>query len=149
MTRFTDGSDIKMSNEEVENAKTLFDAELEKFAKANYPRADAMSIKVHTAVGTPVQNRRPILAEGEEATTEHYECVFEDEYDGDVPNLLVGLEFPKRYVLWWSESARENIGIPFWQFVIRKLSESLLEEGAASSRDLRNMETLGHQRKEK
>ena len=36
--------------------------------------------------------------------------------------------------------AARAVAIPLWEFVLRKLSEKLLEEGAASSRDLLNLE---------
>ena len=57
-----------------------------------------------------------------------------------MPNVLVGLEFPKRERSWYSQSARAHIGIPYWQFVLRKLAERLLEEGTLSSRELLNLE---------
>jgi hypothetical protein len=41
---------------------------------------------------------------------------------------------------WYSQIAKAHIPIPLWMFVLRKLSEKLLEEGAASSRDLLNLE---------
>jgi len=78
------------------------------------------------------------LAVGEEKETEEYERYFEEEHSGEVPSVLVGLQFPKRTMDWYSQIAKAHIPIPLWE--LRKLSEKLLEEGVASSRDLLNLE---------
>eukprot|EP00984_Skeletonema_dohrnii_P012712 scaffold5190_cov92-Skeletonema_dohrnii-CCMP3373.AAC.2 len=143
VTTFTDGSVIEMSTDEVNKARQLFDTEWTKLVvDADVPKAVASSIEVHNSVNSEAQSatRRPILPAGEEITTEEYEKIFEEEYDGDVPNVLVGLEFPKRQLSMYSQSADEHVPIPFWQFVLRKLAERLLEEGAQSSRQLLNLE---------
>ncbi len=143
MTSFTDGSKIPMNSDDVEKAKQLFAEELEKLVvQAKVPQADAMSIDIHAAVDAATRNatRRPVLEEGEEDDTEEYERVFEEKYDGDAPNLLVGLEFPKRFLSICSRSANESVPIPFWEYVLRKLAEGLLENGATSSRGLLNLE---------
>ena len=52
-------------------------------------RADASSLS-ETAVGaTSKKVRQPILAEGNEET-EKYEMIFEEHYQGTVPNTIVG-----------------------------------------------------------
>jgi len=144
VTRFTDGSKVEMNSEEVKMATELFRIELEKLVvEAKVPKADASNTGVHVAVDSKSQGslRCPVLAEGQENDTEEYECVFEEEYDGEVPKVLVGLEFPKRSSNWYSQRTRDHIKLPFWQFVLRKLSEKVLEEGTAlSSRDLFNLE---------
>lgn len=133
-----------MNSVEVKNAKQLFEEELNKLVvDAKVPRADAMNINVHTAATSSAQRitRRPVLAEGQEKDTEEYERHFEEEYDGKVPKLLVGLEFPKRYLKWYSEKEKGFISIPYWEYVVRRLSERLLEEGSAvPSRELLNLE---------
>ena len=132
-----------MSADEVNKARRLFDAEWTKLVvDAEVSKAVASSIDVHNSVNSEAQGatRRPTLPAGEEKTTEEYEQMFEEEYDGDVPNVLVGLEFPKRTLSIFSQSADDHIRIPFWQFVLRKLAERLLEEGAQSSRELLNLE---------
>jgi len=143
ITTFTDGSVIEMSTDEVNKARQLFDTEWTKLVvDADVPKAVASSIEVHNAVNSEAQSatRRPILPAGEEITTEEYEKIFEEEYDGDMPNVLVGLEFPKKQLSMYSQSADAHVLIPFWQFVLRKLAERLLEEGAQSSRELLNLE---------
>jgi len=131
----------------VNKARQLFDTEWTKLVvDADVPKALASSIEVHNSVNSEGRGatRRPLLPAGEEKTTEEYEKIFEEEYDGDVPNVLVGLEFPKRTrripIPNPNQSAGKHIEIPFWQFVLRKLAERLLEEGAQSSRDLFNLE---------
>ena len=138
ITRFTDGCNYKMNIDEAQKAKQLFESELEKLIiDAKVPRADALNIDVHTVANSTAQRttRRPVLAEGEEKDTDQYERIFEEEYDGDIPNILVGLEFPT------SEREKDGILIPLWEWVLRRLSERLLEEGTAvPSRTLLNLE---------
>ena len=132
-----------MSIDEVNKARRLFDTEWSKLVvDADVPKAVASSIDIHNAVNSGAQKatRRPILSAEEEKTTEEYEKIFEEEYDGDVPNVLVGLEFPKRELSMYSQSSDEHVYIPFWQFVLRKLAERLLEEGTQSPRELLNLE---------
>lgn len=143
VSQFTDGCDVEMSHDQAKEAMQLFEAQVDQLVvKAKMPRADASNIGVHTAAAcsSKATTRRPILAEGEEKNTEEYESIFEEEYDGDVPKLLVGLEFPKRFFRWYSEKEQEEIWLPFWQYVLRKLAEKLLVEGVSSSRDLLNLE---------
>jgi hypothetical protein len=143
VTTFTDGSVVQMSTEEVNKARQLFDTEWSKLVvDANVSKAVASSIEVHNAVNSAARKatRRPILQAGEENTTEEYEKIFEEEFDGDVPSVLVGIEFPKRERSWFSQSEDKHISIPSWQFVLRKLAERLLVEGTQSSRELLNLE---------
>jgi hypothetical protein len=138
-TRFTDGCCINMDIEELKEAKQLYESELKKLLEA----------KVSSCViETQRSARRPILAEGEGEETEETERIYEEEYSGDVPSVLVGLQFPKRDMHWYSQLAKADIKMPLWQFVLRKLSERLLEEGAASSLDLLNLENLEDHRAE-
>jgi len=132
-----------MDCDEANNAKELFESEVKKLVvQANVPRADARNIEIHTLADSTakVTARRPILTQGEENNTEEYERLFEEESSGQVPKLLVGLEFPKRFLDWYSQSANGDIKLPFWQYVLRKLAEKLTEEGATSSRQLLNLE---------
>ena len=118
---------------EVEEAKELFESETKKMLEANLSSCATNTATQQTA-------RRPTMAEGEEKETEEYERYFEEEHSGEVPSVLVGLQFPKRTMDWYSQITKAHVAIPLWEFVLRKLSEKLLEEGAASSRDLLNLE---------
>ncbi len=135
-----------MNTEEVQTAKQLFDAELEKLVvEAKVPRAMASSIAITctTTVTTDRFLRRPVLEEGDEETTTEYEKIFEDEYSGEVPDVLCGLEFPQRGEIRWHcqrTKNKEEIYLPFWEFVLRKLSEKCLDEGPLTSNDLLSQE---------
>ena len=132
-----------MSLDEVNNARQLFDTEWTKLVvDAEVPKAMASSNDIYTSVRSGTQNtsRRPVLPAGEENTTEEYEKIFEEEYDGKVPDVLVGIEFPKSTKMIWSESAQNQIAVPNWQFVLRRLAERLLEVGTLSSRGLLELE---------
>jgi hypothetical protein len=78
--------------------------------------------------------------EGGEIDTEETELIYEEEYDGEVPNILVGLQFPKRNMSWYSQVDKTHHPLPLWKFVLRKLSEKLLEQGVASTREILNFE---------
>lgn len=145
---FTNGSNIELSVEEAKDAMKLFSSEVEKLmTSAKMPKADASNTKVHAAIcsSTRGPTRRPVLAEGEENDTEEVEKIYEEEYDGDVPKVLVGLEFQRAPVKWYSEKEQKRIEIPFWQFVLRSLAEKCRgahvgEKYVLSSRELLNLE---------
>ena len=125
-----------MTSRQAKKAMKKFEAEVEKLVvKAKVPRADASSIEVHTAAASSTQGttRRPILPEGEEDDEEETEKLFEEEYDGDVPKVLVGMKFPEKY-------RRAEGELPVWHSVLRNLAENLLEEGAKTSREILNLE---------
>jgi hypothetical protein len=133
-----------MTAEEVQKAKQLFGAELEKLVvEAKVPMAMASSIKEKRSA-TATTAIRPVMKEEEEGDTEEYERIFEDEYSGEVPDVLVGLEFPQRGEIRWlcqrTKSNDEDIYLPFWQFVLRKVSERRLEDCALTTNDLLNQE---------
>jgi hypothetical protein len=130
-TRFTDGRSITMNIDEVKEAMKLYESELKKLLETN--------VSNHV-IEKPVTVRRPVVVEGGEIDTEETELIYEEEYDGEVPNILVGLQFPKRNMSWYSQADKTHHPLPLWKFVLRKLSEKLLEQGVASTRELLNFE---------
>jgi hypothetical protein len=130
-TCFTDGRSITMNIDEVKEAMKLYDSELKKLLETN--------VSNHI-IEKPVTVRRPVVVEGGEIDTEETELIYEEEYDGEVPNILVGLQFPKRNMSWYSQADKTHHPLPLWKFVLRKLSEKLLEQGVASTRELLNFE---------
>lgn len=143
IAHFTDTCIVTMNTGEAKKAKALFAAELEKLVgEAKMPLSRASSIEERVAINPTNELilRRPVLAEGEEQDTEECELFFEEEYSGEVPDIMVGLEFHKREVRWCTPKDKEGEYIPLWEFVLRKVSEKLLEEGALTSRDMLNLE---------
>lgn len=60
-----------------------------------------------------------------------------------MPDVLVGLEFPQRGEIRWlcqRTKSKEDIYLPFWQFVVRKVSERRLEICALTTNDSLNQE---------
>ena len=141
---FTDGIKIEMTSEEAKKAMKLFDDEVAKLvSKAKMPKVDASNTEVHTITGaaTNGSTRHPVLAAGEEEDIEDVERLYEEEYDGEVPKVLVGLEFQRQTENWYSESAQAVITIPYWQFVLRNLASKLLgEDYVMTSRELCQLE---------
>ena len=99
-TRFTDGRSITMNIDEVKEAMKLYESELKKLLETN--------VSNHV-IEKPVTVRRPVVVEGGEIDTEETELIYEEEYDGEVPNILVGLQFPKRNMSWYTASRRRTI----------------------------------------
>ena len=89
-------------------AKQLFEDEHEKLVvEAKVQRANAASIEMKCSTATTERIvRRPVLTEEDEETTEEFERIFEDEFDGEVPDVLVGLEFPQRGEILWQSHQR-------------------------------------------
>ena len=53
-----------------------------------------------------------------------YEQLFEEHYQGSVPDTLIGIEFSNRRGL------EDEDGLVLWESVLRNLSAKLLEAGA-------------------
>ena len=131
-TRFTDGRSITMNINEVKESMKLYDSELKKLLETN--------VSNHV-IAKPVTVRRPIFADGEEENdTEETELIYEEEYIREIPSVLVGLQFPKRNMSWYSEVDKTWNPLPLWMYVLRKLSGRLLEEGVATTREILNFE---------
>lgn len=130
-THFTDGCSITMNIDEAKEAMKLYESELKKLLETN--------VSSHV-IEKPVTVRRPVLVEGGEIDTEETELIYEEEYIGELPNILVGLQFPKRNMSWYSQVDKTWNPLPLWMYVLRKLSERLLEEGVATTREILNFE---------
>ena len=127
----------------------MFNTEVSKLMdKAKMQKADASNTEVHAAVCSTSQasTRRPVLEEGEEDDVEESEKLYEEEYDGVVPKMLVGLEFQRDPVSWYSASAQESIRIPFYQYVLRKLAEKLRGTDLGDATVMSTRELLNHEK---
>ena len=149
VAKFTDGSELEMSTSEAKEAMEMFNTEVSKLmGKAKMQKADASNTEVHAAVCSTAQvsTRRPVLEEGEEDDIEESEKIYEEEYDGVVPKMLVGLEFQRDPVSWYSASAQESIRIPFYQYVLRKLAEKLRGTDLGDATVMSTRELLNHEK---
>ena len=83
-----------MSGKELLAAKLLFAEELQKLAKANVAMADATSTEIRSCVVAKAAPVRPLLADIDGIPGD-CERAYEVEFNCNVPQVFVGLEFPE------------------------------------------------------
>ena len=85
-----------MDAEELRESKKLFAAELIKLTNANVSKADASSTEVYVSdLAKTATRARPLLTEKDDIPDD-FERAYEVEFEGAVPKLFVGLEFPEK-----------------------------------------------------
>ena len=97
---FSDGKKLKMDAEQVYHARKLFEREVHKLVACGMTSVDAKSpMNVFTAASlTRNKVRQPILAEEKDEDPKQIERIFEEVFDGELPNAIVGLEFAAKEV---------------------------------------------------
>ena len=122
-----------MNADQVKSARHLYEKEVNNLVNVHMTRADASSLS-ETAVGATSKNvRQPILAEGHKET-EKYEMIFEEHYQGRVPDTIVGIEFAEVEVM-------EN-DLMLWGSVLRNLAKKILSESAGPARPASQLENM-------
>ena len=107
VTEFTDGKRIEMGGEELREAKKLFAAELMKLTKANVSKTNVASTEVQASdmaktAAQAMPQWTDIDAQAMPLWTDiddiPYDCerAYEVEFDGSVPKMFVGIEFPEK-----------------------------------------------------
>lgn len=120
---FSDGRKFKMTEFQVKAARQLFQKEVASLVSTGMARVDASNVH-DKSVETSSKKKalKPILAEGTAETVEEYERLFEEVYEGAVPDTIVGIEFSNTEVM--------EDGLILWESVLRNLARKLLLEGA-------------------
>ena len=125
VAEFSNKRKFKLSEKQVIAARKLFEEEVASLVEANVPQIDAMSSMSETTRSTSsLKVPKPILPNVSEINTDMYEQLFEEHYQGSVPDTLIGIEFSNRRGL------EDEDGLVLWQSVLRNLSVKLLEAGA-------------------
>lgn len=125
VAEFSNKRKFKLSEKQVVAARKLFEDEVASLVKANVPQIDAMSSMSETTRGTSSSKvRKPVLPNVSEINTDMYEQLFEEHYEGSLPDTLIGIEFSNRRGL------EDEDGLALWESVLRNLSVKLLEAGA-------------------
>lgn len=133
VVEFSNGRKFKMNADQVKSARHHYEKEVNNLVNVNMARADASSLS-ETAVGATLKKaHQPILAEGHEET-EKYETIFEEHYQGTVPDTIVGIEFAEVEVM--------EDDLMLWESVLRNLAKKLLSEGVGSASQLENMDGM-------
>lgn len=125
VVEFSNGQRFKMNAAQVKAARLLHEKEVTKLVDANMARVDASSVNEIVCGATSKIVSQPILSEGHEET-EKYEMIFEEHYQGTLPQTIVGIEFSDKV------GVMED-GLMLWEVVLRKLAKKLLLEGAGSA----------------
>lgn len=139
---YSDGKKLKMNADQVNKARKLFEKQANALVSCGMPRVDACKpLDIHTAAGMNVKSkvRQPVLGNGEDEDPENYEAIFEEKYDGKMPDAIVGLMFTNKLV---SASDRNGniIELPLHEKVLMNISSRLISEGVESARQLYNLE---------
>ncbi len=125
VAEFSNKRKFKLSEKQVIAARKLFEDEVASLVQANVPQIDAMSsMSETTCVTSSLKVQKPILPNVSEINTDMYEQLFEEHYQGSVPDTLIGIEFSNRRGL------EDEDGLALWESVLRNLSVKLLEAGA-------------------
>ena len=133
VTEFTDGKRIEMGGEELREAKKLFAAELMKLRKANVSnvsKTDAASTEVQgsdmaktAAQAIPLWSdidaqAMPLWTDTDDIPHK-CERAYEVEFEGSVPKVFVGIEFPEKKN---SLKAWNNDMLELWEVSYTKYS---------------------------
>ena len=101
-------------------ARQLFEKYSNRLAAVGMLREDVSnSLVEHTAAGLNVKSKllQPILNDGEDQDPENHEQVFEETFDGKMPDAIVGLMFDNKTVR--ALDAMDNeIEVPLWEKVL-------------------------------
>jgi len=141
-TKFSDGNKRKMDAAQVKKARKLFEKEANRLVASGMPRVDACnSLDEFTAAGLNVKSkiRQPVLRDGEDEDPENHEQIFEEQFDDEVPDAIVGLMFDNRTVR-AKDAAHNEVEVPLHEKVLMHLSLRLVSEGVESARQLYNLE---------
>ena len=92
--KYTDGTMLKMNAAQAMHARIVFEEEVAKLVEVGVPKADAANLEYQTVTAMTKKHivRQPLLEEGDE-DPEHYEQLFEEVYQGDIPHDIVGIQF--------------------------------------------------------
>ena len=98
----------------------LFEKEANALVASGMARVDVEnSLDLHTAAGkvTTTKTRLPVLADGEDQDPENYEQIFEEKFDGKVPDAIVGLMFDNKLV-YVTDAMNNSVEVPMWEKVL-------------------------------
>ncbi|KAL7545543.1 hypothetical protein ACHAWF_008893 [Thalassiosira exigua] len=141
-TKFTDGSRFKMSASQVNKARELFEKEAHALVTCGMPREDACNaLDEKASVSANVMRKicEPVLSVDEDEDPENYERIFEESFDGKIPDAIVGLMFDDKVVS-VTDATKNSVAVPLWEGVLMNLSRRLISEGVSSARQLYNLE---------
>jgi hypothetical protein len=118
--KFTDGTKLKMDADKANAARKLFEKEASRLAACGMPREDiSNSLAVNTVAGLQGQTklRSPILGNGEDQDPENHELIFEEKFEGEMPDAVVGLMFSNQ-IVGAKDALNNDVEVPRWEAVL-------------------------------
>ncbi|KAL7553446.1 hypothetical protein ACHAWF_017186 [Thalassiosira exigua] len=140
--QFTDGSRFKMDAAQVNKARKLFEKEARALVTCGMLREDACNAldeKTSAAGITKGKICQPVLSVEEDEDPENYERIFEETFNGKVPDAIVGLMFDDRRAS-ATDATNNRVEVRLWEGVLMHLSRRLISEGVPTARQLYNLE---------
>lgn len=119
-TMFTDGSKMKMDGIKANKARRLFETEANRLVACGMPRDDVCnSLMEYTTAGLNVKSkvRQPVLTNGEDEDPQNYEQIFEEKFNGKVPDQVVGLMFDSKWVR-ATDALNNDVDVQLWEKVL-------------------------------
>ena len=109
-----------MDADKANAARKLFEKEASRLAACGMPREDiSNSLAVNTVAGLQGQTklRSPILGNGEDQDPENHELIFEEKFEGEMPDAVVGLMFSNQ-IVGAKDALNNDVEVPRWEAVL-------------------------------
>jgi hypothetical protein len=109
-----------MDGSKANMARKLFEKEANQLVACGMPRDDVCnSLAENTVAGLTVKSkvRSPILGDGEDEDPENHEMIFEETFQEDVPDAVVGLMFDDKTVS-AKDAANNDVDVKLWEKVL-------------------------------
>ena len=109
-----------MDAAKAKRARQLFENETFQLVACGMSREDvANSLAEYTVAGLDVKKklRSPILGNGEDENPENHEMIFEESYQGEMPDAIVGLMFDDKIVR-AKDASKNDVEVPLWEKVL-------------------------------
>lgn len=120
MAKFTDGSKFKMDADKANAARRLFEKQANLLVKNGMSREDVCNcLDEHTVASLNVKTkaRSPVLSDGEDQDPENHEKIFEEKFNGKVPDAVVGLMFDNKIVR-ATDAMNNAVDVHLWHKVL-------------------------------
>lgn len=101
-------------------ARKLFEKEASRLAACGMPHEDiSNSLKESTVASLQgqIKLRSPILGNGEDQDPENHELIFEEKFQGDMPDAVVGLMFSNQ-IVGAKDALNNDVDVPRWEAVL-------------------------------
>eukprot|EP00970_Alexandrium_tamarense_P012103 scaffold2748_cov193-Alexandrium_tamarense.AAC.11 len=126
---YSDGTRLKLDEEQARGGRVAFEKECKRLVGAGIPQEDASNMSCRTVGASKAMHkvRQPVLEDGEDEDPSSREKIFEEVFNGEIPDTIVGLQFAQHDVNF------KNNRVPLWDKVLMSMSEHLVKENVMSA----------------